>query len=157
MKAENVVLPLTILQNYVLVFSQKINRGGEIQDGKVSSISLAPIHVSQALKMIKIRISIENTFSNFRYSRICVINLFCLLRFFVFEFWVWCRILVFFGLILPDVMKKIQVFNTYSNVQLFKANAVSLESPSFVHCVYYIFKLLSAKINFFYILHFRLH
>ena len=51
MKAENVVLPLTILQNYVLVFFQKINRGGEIQDRKVSSISLAPIHVSHTLKV----------------------------------------------------------------------------------------------------------
>ena len=50
MKAENVVLPLTILQNYVLVFFQKINRGGDIQDRKVSSISLAPIHVSHTLK-----------------------------------------------------------------------------------------------------------
>ena len=41
------------------------------------------------------------------------------------------------------------LFNTYSNFQHFKANEISLESSSFVYCEYSIFKLLSAKINFF--------
>ena len=50
-KAENVVLPLKGLHNYVFFFwFQKINRGWEIQHRKVSSISLAPIHVSHTLK-----------------------------------------------------------------------------------------------------------
>ena len=58
-------------------------------------------------------------------------------------------------LFVPDVIKNL--FNIYSNFQRFEANEISLESSSFVHCKYCIFKLLSARINFFYILHLRLH
>ena len=53
--------------------------------------------------------------------------------------------------------KKIKFFNTDSNFQILKADEISLESSSFVHCEYCIFKLLSAKINFFYILQLRRH
>ena len=48
-KAENVNLRSTSLQDYAsrIIFFQKINRGREIQDHKVSFISLAHMHVAQ--------------------------------------------------------------------------------------------------------------
>ena len=42
------------------------------------------------------------------------------------------------------------LFNTYFNFQLFRANKISVESSSFVHCQYNIFKWLSTKVNFFF-------
>ena len=58
-------------------------------------------------------------------------------------------------LFVPDGIKNL--FNTYSNFQHFKANEIPLEALSFVPCEYCLFKLLSARINFFHILHFRLY
>ena len=46
--------------------------------------------------------------------------------------------------------------NTYFNFQLFRANKISVESSSFVHCQYCIFKWLSTKLNFFHFLDFHL-